>query len=351
MAEQASEAVSLFLGNSAAVTQTVACSGGVNNFVFYVDVQQQPHSQTRLVLRIYNNGGSEDKVLFEHFILSSIDSTKLSFAIPVPIKDSSNSTFVQLKSGAHAALFPLIPGQLPKLKHAKSIGHASGQLSFALSAIQVPESMHIPTPPYHNLYAAHPSAKDSRTFLAFTAKPDFEPVRETINFLCARIALMEERIKHLLSLNFPTQLIHGDLHYDNVLCDMSTGKVQGLLDFEFCAMDWRAMELAICLSKYAGEMPDPFVYFNDFVAGFVEGDGARLEEVEVQHLAQLIILRILSNVVFFVGRAIAGEDAIETLTVRVETYARRILWLEENEAAICELVLREQARVKRSLSQ
>lgn len=27
----------------------------------------------------------------------------------------------------------------------------------------------------------------------------------------------------------------------------------GLLDFEFCAFDWNAMELAICLSKYAGK--------------------------------------------------------------------------------------------------
>jgi Ser/Thr protein kinase RdoA (MazF antagonist) len=26
-------------------------------------------------------------------------------------------------------------------------------------------------------------------------------------------------------------------------------QVSGLLDFEFCAFDWRAMELAICLSK------------------------------------------------------------------------------------------------------
>ena len=43
------------------------------------------------------------------------------------------------------------------------------------------------------------------------------------------------------------QLIHGDLHYDNVLVE--NGKVTGLLDFEFCASDWRAMELAVCLSK------------------------------------------------------------------------------------------------------
>jgi Ser/Thr protein kinase RdoA (MazF antagonist) len=35
----------------------------------------------------------------------------------------------------------------------------------------------------------------------------------------------------------PKQLIHGDLHYDNILCE--NGQVTGLLDFEFCAFDWR----------------------------------------------------------------------------------------------------------------
>ncbi len=49
--------------------------------------------------------------------------------------------------------------------------------------------------------------------------------------------------------HFMKQLIHGDLHYDNILC--KEGAVAGILDFEFVALDWRVMELAICLSKYA----------------------------------------------------------------------------------------------------
>ena len=39
------------------------------------------------------------------------------------------------------------------------------------------------------------------------------------------------------------------IHYMyTVLCE--DGRVTGLLDFEFAAYDWRAMELAVCLSKY-----------------------------------------------------------------------------------------------------
>ena len=60
----------------------------------------------------------------------------------------------------------------------------------------------------------------------------------------------------------PTHRLHqkptrrqGDFHYDNCLVDK--GAVSGLLDFEFCAMDWRAMELAICLSARWRPRPTP----------------------------------------------------------------------------------------------
>jgi Ser/Thr protein kinase RdoA (MazF antagonist) len=45
--------------------------------------------------------------------------------------------------------------------------------------------------------------------------------------------------------------------------------VTGVLDFEFCAVDWRAMDLAICLSKYAEEK-EALNYFEEFLNGFFE---------------------------------------------------------------------------------
>ena len=95
------------------------------------------------------------------------------------------------------------------------------------------------------------------------------------------------------------------------------------------------MELAICLSKYAGE-PEPFPYFEKFVSGFAEH--GRLTPAEVQALPALINLRILSNVVYFVGRALADEDSIESLTKRAQTYADRVAWVKTNASAISALV-------------
>lgn len=73
------------------------------------------------------------------------------------------------------------------------------------------------------------------------------------------------------------QLIHGDLHYDNTLVDGD--RVTGLLDFEFCAVDYRAMELAICLSKYSNE-DDPLPLFEAFCSGFLETGQLTMDEAE-----------------------------------------------------------------------
>ena len=116
-----------------------------------------------------------------------------------------------------------------------------------------------------------------------------------------------------------------DAHYDNLLC--ADGKVSGFLDFEFCATDFAAMELAISLSKYVGE-PDPMPYLQDFINGFAEHGQLTVDEMEA--IPALINLRVLSNVVYFVGRALAGEDDIKSLTSRIESYAARVRFINAN---------------------
>jgi hypothetical protein len=231
---------------------------------------------------------------------------------------------------------------------------------------------------------------------------------------------------------FPKQLIHGDLHYDNVLVE--NGKVTGLLDFEVCAHDWRAMELAVCLSKvrspsctpcsplrpmplphphhhvtrhpstqpclsvartpfahtphcrslaflpcqYAGEK-EALQYFDTFTTGFAKhgiltevrlpyttGDRHRLQapalthppalhpptsplpacllQAEIEVIPELINLRVLSNVVYFVGRAIAKEDGLDALTTRAATYNTRVKWIRDNSATIVDCIKRKMVK-------
>jgi Ser/Thr protein kinase RdoA (MazF antagonist) len=99
-------------------------------------------------------------------------------------------------------------------------------------------------------------------------------------------------------------------------------------------MDFRAQELAICLSKYVSAA-EPLPYLRDFISGFKSS--LRLTEKEARAVPGLISLRVVSNVIYFVGRAIAGEDDITSLTSRADEYARRIRWIEANE----DVLLRE----------
>ena len=88
---------------------------------------------------------------------------------------------------------------------------------------------------------------------------------------------------------------------------------------------------AVALTKYVSE-PDPLPIIDAFVRGYARH--GRLTAAECEAVPDLCTLRILSNVIYFTGRALAGEDGIESLTSRAAAYARRVRWLEANADAL-----------------
>jgi len=129
----------------------------------------------------------------------------------------------------------------------------------------------------------------------------------------------------------PEQQIHADLHLDNFLA--SSESITGLLDFEFSAYDWRVMELCVGLTKYiAIEGIDIKALMMAFIQGYAKA-GGRFTVREIQFVPDGIVVRILSNVIFFFGRACVAQppqDKIETLIKKVEPYARRCRWVKLN---------------------
>jgi homoserine kinase type II len=305
--------------------------GGVNNIVSYVDITDQKSGSTlqSYILRIYNNGNDSNRVRFEHLILKELSKMNLSFQTPTPLLSlKDNISHVLLSDGAEASMFEIIPGVLPKLAMTKEVGSACGELCEAMGEIVLrkEEKSQCSTPPYYELYAVHHAIQNKHEiFFSRIEESDFDDFRIEINEIKEEITFLEELIASLLKLQLPIQLIHGDLHYDNILADLSNNQVTGILDFEFVAYDWKAMELAICLSKYAGE-EDPFTYFFPFIEGYLSNSSLTQEEIKV--IPDLIILRILSNVVYFVGRIIAKEDDMITLTKRLRNYLNRIQWIK-----------------------
>ena len=235
-----------------------------------------------------------------------------------------------LKNGASACYFKTIRGGLPKLTKVREIGLCAGEISKAMSKIRredLPKDC--PTYPYWDIYKAHRSVT-RELFYEKLKSDDFN--RTFADEVECSLSQIEEMIRSYHGI-LPMSLIHGDLNYDNFLVDENG--VTGVLDFEFTAYDWRAMELAICLSKYCSEN-EPFGYFEQFVDGFaVHGE---LTNTEIDSICALIRLRILSNVVYFVGRALAGEDRLSTVTDKMETYCKRLRWLKINETQITSLL-------------
>ncbi len=258
---------------------------------------------------------------------------QLSFRIPETISSARGGNSIEkLSNGASACLFKAISGTLPKLTHVRHIGLCAGELSRAMAKIDREDVPTVcPTFPLCEIFKVH-RAVTRDLFYEQLESDQFDPWRSFADEIESDLKDMEAQIVSYHEC-LPWSFIHGDLHYDNILVDEAG--VTGLLDFEFSAYDWRAMELAICLSKYCSEQ-DPFSYFEQFVDGFaVHGE---LTCTEIESMCILIRLRILSNVVYFVGRALAGEDSIRTLTSRIETYCKRLRWLKTNESDIIGLI-------------
>ena len=211
--------------------------GGVNNICQYVNFS----NGMKYVLRIYNNGFNSVRVEFEHRVLQALSrSSSLSFKLPTPLPTlTDGNTHALLSNGAQACLFEFIPGSLPKKTLMKEIGRASGELVTALAGIDI--GLTSPNPRYNELFKAH-HATTRENFYEEVKKAPFDvspTVRKYTDLLVDEIREMEVNIDNFNKLGLPEQLIHADLHYDNVLCD--NGKVSGLLDFEFSVYDWRGM--------------------------------------------------------------------------------------------------------------
>lgn len=160
----------------------------------------------------------------------------------------------------------------------------------------------------------------------------YDAVRPATSYLGDELRRAEALVARVSSLGLPEQQIHADLHFQNgnatgafvalgmrggvspslyststappppfmpsaVLADSDT--VTGILDFEFTAYDWRVMEMIVGLSKYVG-LSGCEAHLEAWVEGYAEA-GGRLSKAERELVPDLVILRILSNVVYFVG--------------------------------------------------
>ena len=67
----------------------------------------------------------------------------------------------------------------------------------------------------------------------------------------------------------------------------------------------------------------------------------KLTKEEVNAIPTLIKLRILSNVVYFIGKAISKEDTFQMASSKMITYSKRLLLLNPIENNIRNMILQK----------
>ncbi|REE80095.1 homoserine kinase type II [Paenibacillus taihuensis] len=265
----------------------------------------------KYVLRVYDNHQDQDIVAIEHHLLARLQQSALSFAVPVPVQNIHGATITVGPSGKLAAMFRYINGVRPTVDmpaHIRGLGFAAGELTRAFSdlAASVPQQLKPQYKPYYELNETYAEISTERlTELCKTT--------EKLAGQADKLGYIIEQLEQLTALRnriaeLPHQWIHGDIGFTNALADSE--RIVGVLDFEFCTIDVRVMELAVVLAELPIDQADESLRrISLFAQGY--GEATRLTEAEVQLLPSLIKLRMLDIFLHFAGRLLAeidGED-------------------------------------------
>ncbi|WP_308634287.1 phosphotransferase [Paenibacillus silvisoli] len=295
--------------------------------------------QDKLVLRIYENHRDRALIETEHAILWELQQAKLAFEVPVPVRNRQHESITIGPDGKLAALYRYIPGNRPDPsadEHVYGLGAAAGELSQALARMaDLPEL--IPQyKPYYELEENHGALPNEALLQLCVERPaQFGDRHDNIVYLLRereRLTALRDRFAGL-----PQQWIHGDIVFTNAVA--REDRIAGLLDFEFCTIDARAMELAVVLAEFPGEAREEALRrFELFCNGF--GERAKLSGEELQQLPALIKLRMIDVWLHFAGRLQSGLDPDHVLQDQIDRVSFVCKWVDEHEAELAAIFRR-----------
>jgi homoserine kinase type II len=318
-----------WLGQPAPLTR------GTNNLMYRVKAATGDYA-----LRIAGAQVDECRLAFESDMLARLGAAGLPFALPIPLATVSGESWARLddvEAGgpALATLTTLIPGAHPQrddLAQAAGAGEALGLLDEALAALRLDEPERgIDWRSTGDLTRCHPLVPDPREAIGTLPLPTDETRRLIANYdaLLAESAPLYARL--------PRQLSHEDYDPSNVL--MVGERVSGVLDWEFCAVDLRAMDLVVALTWWpverfgsGGEWP----ILGALARGY--GRARSLDHAEVASIPTLFRLRAFTSLIHRLGRWRDGLSPLEHVLWRARAALERDDWLRVNDERLTQLV-------------
>lgn len=306
-------------------TQPQPLTRGTNNLMYRVETTTGAYA-----LRIAGAQVSERRLRFEYDILSQLDAARLPFSLPLPLLTAQGDCFARIafsEAEVCVTLTPFIPGEHPRgddLAQAVGAGEALGLLDAALATV-------IPAEPADaldwrstgDLAHCHPLVPEPRAAigeLLFPAESLARLVEEYDALLVSSA---------LLYASLPRQLSHEDVDTSNVL--MVSEHVTGVLDFEFCALDLRPMDLVVALTWWpAGRFGSGDEW--PIIAALLRGYARQytLAPAEVAAIPTLFHLRAYTSLIHRLGRYRQGLSPLEHVIARASAALERSDWLRAN---------------------
>ncbi|ACT01323.1 phosphotransferase [Paenibacillus sp. JDR-2] len=287
----------------------------------------------RYVLRVYNNHRDTNIVSLEHHVLFALYRQQPGFKVPIPVENRSGDTITVASSGALAALYRYIPGERPTVQqkaHIRSLGETAARVSKALRGMKISNK-----PIYDPYYLL----EETYSSLIHHELPAILQSSEQFLSKADKAAAILNQVKDLSGAlqavkELPHQWIHGDLNFSNTVAEGEF--IIGVLDFEFCTVDVRAMELVVAqIDFFKGGDSEIWERLRLFCEGYGSIDKLTPEEVEV--LPLLIKLRMLDVFLHFAGRYNEGLDDAGLVAGFIDQTYQICEWVDRSEEQLLAL--------------
>ncbi len=310
-------------------------AGGTNNLVYRVTTPDK-----EFVLSLAGNYADEWRLRFTQNVLAQLQDNGLPFAVPVflPTHTSALAASVDIDGcSALATLTRLIPGAAPdrhNLAQTLACGAALGTLDAALARVEVTEDEASSWRSYSDLARCHPLVPDPLEAIA--TLPVDAAIRQR---LADRYTWLVERIPDVYA-SLPQQLCHEDYDPSNVLIEGE--RVTGVVDWEFCTRDVRAMDLTVALSWWPIQRlgsGDEWPIMRAFLRGYAQA--LRLTEPEIEALPLLLRVRSYTSLIHRIGRVRQGISPHEAAIDRARAAIEREEWLNVNVAQLITIAREE----------
>lgn len=300
--------------------------GGYNNHLFRVDVSGQPAH----VLRVYGNHSNPRLIEHELAVVLQLQRQKLPFAVPAPefTRRGEMCATVPTPDGIKLmVLLPFLRGANPtpsSLGQARAVGSAIAQLLNAMKRVDT-RGLRLP-PSYLMLERVHPLVPEPLRAMDELGTLADKTTHFQINNILERV--MSEANGAWRAIG--AQLTHGDVIPGNILTEGE--RVSAILDFENCANNPRAMDLAGALDTWLwdvlGDANALWQRFDALGTGF--SSVTKLSRDEIAALPTLILLRNASVLMHLIGRFTSGLSPYIDVENWLETMIQLDEWLTEN---------------------